>query len=169
MFRLADAAQRKATTLALVMPRFDFVFDGWTNNFIHFIGLFITLPAKDATASSLDIHLLAFAPLLDETYITEVIHRDFFLETLDWYDLSVDNQFCLIGDNCNASAATADLLRVPLQGCRSHRLNLAVDDYIEKYLNEEVDLVRNFMSKLTTLKEAGRRRFTTSLRPAKRY
>lgn len=132
MLRLVDAAKRKATTLSLAVPCFDFMFDGGTNNSVHSMGLLITLPAKNATASSSDINLLAFAPLLHKTYFTEVIQRDFFLEKLDWYDLPFDNQFWLIGENCNASTATADLLRVLLQGCRSHRLNLAVDDYIKK-------------------------------------
>lgn len=74
----------------------------------------------------------------------------------------------LIGDNCNTNCATADLLGVPLLGCRSYRLNLAVEAYIDKYLETEVDLVSNLMSKLSTLKEAGQLRLATSLRPVKR-
>jgi hypothetical protein len=79
----------------------------------------------------------------------------FILATLEWYHLPVSNLICLIGDNCNTNCATADLLGVPLFGCRSHRLSLAVEAYIDKYLETEIDLVSNLMSKLSTLKEAG--------------
>ena len=57
---------------------------------------------------------------------------------------------------------------MPLLGCRSHRLNLAVEAYFDKYLETEIDLVSNLMSKLSTLKEADRLRLTTCLRPVKR-
>lgn len=56
----------------------------------------------------------------------------------------------------------------PLLGCRSHRLNLAVEAYIDRYLESEIDLVSNLMSKLSTLKEVDRLRMTSSLRPVKR-
>ncbi|OAE27537.1 hypothetical protein AXG93_3857s1350 [Marchantia polymorpha subsp. ruderalis] len=51
---------------------------------------------------------------------------------------------------------------------KCHGLNLAVEAYIDRYLESEVDLVRNLMSKLSTLKEVGRLRMTSSLRPVKR-
>ncbi|OAE28846.1 hypothetical protein AXG93_684s1250 [Marchantia polymorpha subsp. ruderalis] len=49
-----------------------------------------------------------------------------------------------------------------------HRLNLAVEAYIDRYLESEIDLVSNLMSKLSTLKEVDRLRMTSSLRPVKR-
>jgi hypothetical protein len=119
-------------------------------------------------SASPDIHLLAFAPLLDETTFTAENHKVFILSTLDWYHLDVNNLVCLIGDNCSTNGATANLLGVPLLGCRSHRLNLAVEAYIAQFLGPEVELVSELMSKLSTLKEAGRLRLSTSLRPVKR-
>jgi hypothetical protein len=115
-----------------------------------------------------DVILLAFAPLLDETSFTAKNHCDFILATLDWYGLPVNKLVCLIGDNCSTNGATARLLSVPLLGCRSHRLNLAVEAYIQRYISCEVELVSDLMGKLSTLKEAGRLRLTTSLRPVKR-
>ncbi len=59
-------------------------------------------------------------------------------------------------------------MNVPLLGCRSHRFNLAVEKYIEANLSKEVDKVSRLMSKLSTLKEAGRLRLVNHLRPVKR-
>jgi hypothetical protein len=112
--------------------------------------------------------LLAFAPLLDETALTAANHKDFILSTLRWYNLPVEKLVCLVGDNCATNGATANLLGVPLLGCRSHRLNLAVEAFVERYLSEEVTMVGDLMSKLSTLKEAGRLRLSTPLRPVKR-
>lgn len=125
------------------------------------------MSAKDASVEP-DIHLLAFAPLLDETSFTASNHRDFILATLEWYHLPVDRVVCLIGDNCATNIATANLFDVPLLGCRSHRLNLAVEAYIARFLSIESEIVGKLMSKLSTLKESGRLRLSTSLRPVKR-
>ena len=57
---------------------------------------------------------------------------------------------------------------VPLVGCRSHRLNLAIEAYIKQHLGNECEMVSKLMTKLSTLKESGRLRLTTSLRPVKR-
>ena len=69
------------------------IFDGWSEDYIHFIRLFITLPAKDAKAMTpfSEIHLLAFAPLLDETSFNAANYRDFILANLEWYYLPVSN------------------------------------------------------------------------------
>jgi hypothetical protein len=53
-------------------------------------------------------------------------------------------------------------------GCRSHRFNLAVEAFINKYLFVESELVGKLMSKLSTLKQSGVLRLMTSLRPIKR-
>jgi hypothetical protein len=145
MLLLVDAVEKKITTKASVMPCSALIFDGWSEDSVHFIGLFITLTAKDAKAMApfSEIYLLAFAPLLDETTFTAANHRDFIVATLEWYHLPVSNLICLIGDNCNTNCATADLVGVPLLGCHSHRLNLAVEAYIDKYLETEIDLVTN--------------------------
>ena len=67
------------------------------------------------------------------------------------YDRSVDSVQCLIGDNCSTNKLLANLMQVPLVGCASHRLNLAVkkiyEDNIE--LIEKVDVI---MANLNNLK-----------------
>ena len=93
---------------------------------------------------------------------------NFIKSTLEWYSLSLELLFCLIGDNCSTNKATADLLGVPLLGCRSHRFNLAVEAYISEFLAAELELIGKLMSKLSTLKQSGRLRLMTPLRPVKR-
>ena len=83
------------------------------------------------------------------------------------YNLQENRLICLIGDNCSTNVATANLMKVPLLGCRSHRFNLAVEAYINEYLKVECELVGKLMSKLSTLKESGRLRMVTELRPVR--
>ncbi|KAI2512776.1 hypothetical protein MHU86_1564 [Fragilaria crotonensis] len=95
-------------------------------------------------------------------------HANFIEATLRWYSLSADRLFCLIGDNCSTNKATANRLGVPLLGCRSHRFNLSVEQYLRNFLAAESELVGKLMSKLATLKQSGRLRMMTALCPVKR-
>ena len=131
------------------------------------VGLYIVLPPKEPQAQP-DTLLLAFAPSLDQTAFNAENHQKFLLATMMSYNLNVDNLVCLIGDNCSTNMATANRMKVPLLGCRSHRFNLVVEAYINQNLKTEVDLVTKLMSKLSTLKEAGRLRRKTLLRPVRR-
>ncbi|KAJ3091667.1 hypothetical protein HK100_007127, partial [Physocladia obscura] len=126
IFQLVDAVEKKITTLATAAPCYALVFDSWTQDSTHFIGkkngailiinpgitssLFITLPAKNTAASSPNIYLLVFAPLLDKTTLTAANHWEFILAKLEWNHLPADNLVCLISDNCNTNDATANLL-----------------------------------------------------------
>jgi hypothetical protein len=73
IFRLSEAVERKITTIANSVPHFNLVFDGWSEDSVHFIGLFIVFPSKIGTAPSLQ--LLAFAPLLNELNMNAANHR----------------------------------------------------------------------------------------------
>jgi hypothetical protein len=148
------------------------VFDGWSEASRHFISIIIvfpSLPCKDQQgnddATNPDLHLLAFAPLLDETNFSAENHANFIKVTLEWFFLSRERLFCLIGDNCTTKKATANQLGVPLLGCRSHRFHLSVEQYLKKFLATESELVGKLISKLSTLKQSGRLRLMTSLRP----
>ena len=167
MFKLVEAVEKKVSVKVSTAPSYALVFDGWSENSTHFIGLFVVHPGKEYAADP-EIHLLAFAPLPDETNFTAENHVNFIKSTLEWYSLSLELLFCLIGDNCSTNKATADLLGVPLLGCRSHRFNLAVEAYISEFLAAELELIGKLMSKLSTLKQSGRLRLMTPLRPVKR-
>jgi hAT family C-terminal dimerisation region len=171
LFKVVEAVEKKITVRASVAVSYALVFDGWSEASRHFIGLFIVYPGKQdrhQAAAEPDMHLLAFAPLVDETNFTADNHMKFITSTLEWYSIPLDRLFCLIGDNCSTNKATANRLGVPLLGCRSHRFNLSVEQYLRKFLATESELVGKLMSKLSTLKQSGRLRLITPLRPVKR-
>ena len=130
-------------------------------------GLFVTFPAQDEKSQP-SIILLAFKPLLDQTRFNAENHYEFILLQMADYGLPLLKRVCLIGDNCSTKTATTDMFGVPLLGCRSYRFNLAVEKYIDTTLGNEAKCVGDLMSKLSTLKEAGRLRLKTHLRPVKR-
>ncbi|KAE8908969.1 hypothetical protein PF010_g7444 [Phytophthora fragariae] len=71
---------------------------------------------------------------------------------LQFYDMSVFG-----GDNCAVNNRLAHLLAVPLVGCASHRLNLAVRGFLVPY-DEAFEQVQQLMRKLRTLKQAAKLR-----------
>ncbi|KAG3160915.1 hypothetical protein PC128_g20931 [Phytophthora cactorum] len=61
----------------------------------------------------------------------------------------------------------ANIMDVPLVGCTSHRLNLAVKRFLEPH-EEDLENVQVLMRKLSTLKEAAKLRAKTPLLPVLR-
>jgi len=74
---------------------------------------------------------------------------------------------CLIGDNCNVNKSIFDVQKIPLVGCASHRLNLAVQDFL-KADESILAKVTKIMSKLSNLVLGAKLRKFTNLRPVKR-
>jgi hAT family C-terminal dimerisation region len=111
------------------------------------------------------MHLLTFAPLLDETNQTAENHSNFILALLQWFSLPLHGCVCLTGDNCSTNKATANLLGKPLLGCHAHRFNLAVESYLKEHLSPEVKKCSNFMSRLGNINLAGKLRLSSELRP----
>jgi hypothetical protein len=87
-------------------------------------------------------------------------HEDFISETLEHYGRNLDCVEFLTGDNCSTNKALANIMRVPLVGCASHRLNLAVNDFYDNspQSKELISKVDKLMSALRTLKNASRLR-----------
>ena len=166
LFKVVEVVEKKISVKVATVPLFALLFDGWTEDSTHFVGLFIVYPGKTPSHDP-GLHLLAFAPLLDETNFTAVNHANFIKASLEWYSISLSHMFCLIGENCQTNKATADIIDVPLLGCCSHCFNLAVEAYLQPFLSLELDLVSQLMSKLGTLKQSGRLHLMTSLRPVK--
>jgi hypothetical protein len=73
---------------------------------------------------------------------------------------SLDCVEFLTGDNCSTNKALANIMRVPLVGCASHRLNLAVNDFYDNspQSKELISKVDKLMTALRTLKNASRLR-----------
>jgi hypothetical protein len=169
LLKLVVVVEKQITSLVDTAPAYALIFDGWSEDSTHFIGLFVAFHVADCvSASSPHLYLLAFAPLSDGTSFTAEKHAEFIRSNLQWYNLSISKLACLIGDNCSTNKRTAEILGIPLLGCRSHRFNLAMEAYMNSTLSQEVTKVAKLMSKLSTLKEAGRLRLTTTLRPVKR-
>jgi hypothetical protein len=166
MFKVVEAVEKKIIVKVTTTPLFALLFDGWIEDSTHFVGLFIVYPGKEPSDDPV-LHLLTFAPLSDQTNFTTVNHANFIKASLEWYSLSPSSMFCLIGDNCQTTKATADILGVPLLGCCSLCFNLSVEVYLQQYLSSESELVSKLMSKLATLKQSGRLHLMTSLHPVK--
>ncbi|KAG3235193.1 hypothetical protein PI124_g19766 [Phytophthora idaei] len=81
--------------------------------FDHFVAVFVCC-GKEGLATK---HLLAFAPLLDDTNQSAPNHKDFIRRTLEYLTIVPRGAVCLIGDNCTTNIATARLFGVPLLGC----------------------------------------------------
>lgn len=165
MFRLVRAVEKIITTTVNETLKFALVFDGWSGDETHFTGLFVTCPGSKFTAEPL-VFLLAFNELFDETHFKATNHTEFIRATLDMYNLNEERLICMIGDNLPTNKLVADLMSVPLVGCRSHRLNLAIEDYINEHLGEECEKVENLLSKLSTLNES--KHLHLAMRPVKR-
>lgn len=164
MFLVEHEVKEIIIKLLTKQPNVALVFDGWSANSIHFIGLFVSYPGPEP-GSSPKIHLLRFAPLLDSTSFTAVAHKEFIQEACDYYKIPLSKVVCLIGDNCSTNKALANLLKKPLVGCRSHRLNIAVEAFVVSLLDSEVRKITALMTKLKTLKGAGKLKRLTGLKP----
>ena len=75
-----------------------------------------------------------------------------------------DNVVALIADNCETNKALARLCEVPLIGCHSHRLALAVKEYLKPH-DKLISKVNALMGKLRTPKIAAKLREHSPLRP----
>jgi hypothetical protein len=135
------------------------LFDGWSEDGNHFVGVFA---CYEGSCDKAILRLLAVAPLLDETDFGAASHIEFLRFTLSHYDLTLDTISFIVADNCNCNKSIAELLKKPMIGCASHRLNLGVKNY---YAEHEALLgkVNALMYKLNTLKNAGRLRRITHL------
>ncbi|EGZ29777.1 hypothetical protein PHYSODRAFT_475994 [Phytophthora sojae] len=70
----------------------------------------------------------------------------------------------LVADNCTVNRRLATLMSVPLVGCASHRLNLAVQADMASH-EEDLAAVQALMVKLRTLTQSAKLRLKTPLRP----
>ena len=76
----------------------------------------------------------------------------------------MENVVAITGDIADVNRSIANLCKMPLIGCASHKFNLAISAYLDK---QEVLLnkINMLMGKLKSLKLAGRLREKTRLQP----
>ncbi|RLN96724.1 hypothetical protein BBJ28_00019689 [Nothophytophthora sp. Chile5] len=150
------------------MPdQFGIVIDGWSHASEHYLAVFACYEIDGIG----QYPLLAMTPLINDesgddhsarthqAFLDTMLRRD--------YDKKVSDCLFIVGDNCAVNKKLATLLSIPLVGCASHRLNLAVQAYLQQY-EEDLDTIHTWMKKLRTLNHAAKLRLKTPLRPVVR-
>ncbi|EGZ08317.1 hypothetical protein PHYSODRAFT_288834 [Phytophthora sojae] len=151
-------------SIASELPaRFGIMLDGWTHASEHYIAVFACYEVNGCPKTT----LLSMAPLLDA--LDDVLSAQGHLESLTTMlprDYGVQLAQCrfLVADNCAVNRRLATLMSVPLVGCASHRLNLAVQADMASH-EEDLAAVQALMVKLRTLTQSAKLRLKTPLRP----
>jgi len=156
---LTKEVERQVTK---VLPtKFGLVFDGWSQHSVHFLAVFAVFGSKDDQNKI----LLALSPFVDESDFSADSHIDFIRSVLtDVYHVSLDNVSFLVGDNCAVNKSIAQKLGVPMVGCNSHRLNLAIQQHIKESKNSStIEKIHQLMKVMKTLKGSGKLRKLTHL------
>ncbi len=150
--------------------KFGIIFDGWSEGNDHYLALFAIYDHKGETKTP----LIAFQPIPDydapdesEYQLTAAAHKEFIISTLAFYQREPEALTFLVGDNCSTNKSLATRCGVPLIGCGSHRLNLAVKKFLEPF-ESILKKIHELMGKLSTIKQAAKLRRVTTLQPIKR-
>ena len=158
--------QQVESNIAKDLPDlFGLILDGWTDlsTSTHYYGIFACYPDKNNPDTSVT-PLLGFSPLLDETRLNADNHVELITFVLGVYGKEISNVVFLVGDNENLNPRIASDLGVPLLGCYSHRLNLAVKQFVATKI-DLVKKIQEIMKKLSNLKKSAELRKVTNLRP----
>ena len=153
--------------ISKILPnKFALIFDGWSSGDSHYVGVFVTFMEKNVRKQ----FLIAMSPMEDETTQSAAEHKEFLTKTLRLYGKSLDNVCALIGDNCSTNKALATSCNVPLIGCFSHILNLAVKNVLlaDEEIKEIIEKVAELMRVLKTTKGAAHLRNITDLKAVKK-
>lgn len=144
---------------------FGLILDGWSHGTEHYLAVY----ACYDTEAGPQYPLLSLAPVIDEPddQMNAEGHLTAISRFLPFFGKSISGIKFLVGDNCALNKRLANLLGVPLVGCSSHRLNLAVRAYLEPH-ESILEEVQQLMRKLRTLKQAAKLRTKTSLVPVLR-
>ena len=145
-----------------ILPsKFCVMFDGWSDSKIHYVAIFATYVIKEQYFET----MLACAPLLQETDLSANQYKFFVEETLQVFDRDESNVVCFVGDNCAVNMKLSTITDIPIIGCNSHKLNLAIEAWIEAQegLPGALKKLRELMSQLNTIKNSARLRQLTRL------
>ncbi|RHY24224.1 hypothetical protein DYB25_009153 [Aphanomyces astaci] len=144
-----------------VLPaRFGVVLDGWSSGGTAYCCVMATF----CTDGALHSPMLAFAPMLDEGDLSAHQHVEFLKVMLELYRRDLGSITFVVGDNCSVNQAMARELDVPLVGCASHRLNLAVRKWMERH-EHVLDRIQAIMIRARTVKNRAALRALTHLAP----
>lgn len=145
-------------SIAAELPdHFGLMLDGWTHASEHYLAVFACYDVNGRQKTT----LLSMAPLLDtlDEDLTARGHIEF-LATMLPRDYGVQLEQCrfVVGDNCSVNRRMATIMGVPLVGCASHRLNLAVKADMSTH-EDDLAAVHALMVKLRTLNQSAKLRY----------
>lgn len=80
---------------------------------------------------------MGIAPPINEESYSANEHIVFIQATLQLFGKNLQNVFCFVGDNCETNQSISRKTEIPLIGCYSHKVNLAVKKYLEKLVLNE--------------------------------
>ncbi|ETK75794.1 hypothetical protein L915_17641 [Phytophthora nicotianae] len=141
---------------------FGIVLDGWTHGSEHYLAVFACYELNGVRQAP----LLSMAPIINgpDDSLNAESHMAALSAFLPFFGKTLSNVIFLVGDNCEVNKRLARLLVLPLVGCASHRLNLAVQSFIAPY-EEELEQVQPLMKRLRTINQAAKLRLKTRIRP----
>ena len=167
IFKLVDVVDKKLGEELKLAGKGSILHDGWTCAGVHYIALFACylLPklkkegkedgCEDGTdGSKVRLSLISVSPMarteaadgeselevLDETAVnfSARTHAEHIRNVFRYYDLDVETwAVCQTADNCSVNLKVADLLKIPHVGCKSHILNLEVNEMVKQ--NKELE------------------------------
>jgi len=128
MEKLQTCLDEKIKTL--LPSKFGLVFDGWTDSNTHYLAVYAAIPNNFPI-------LLWFSPFENEESLRADSYKESWDAVMEHYGKISSNITFVVGDNCSTNIKAARLYGVPIIGCASHRLNLAVEKWIESLLREK--------------------------------
>jgi hypothetical protein len=138
------------------------VFDGWKSYGTYFVCFFAVAPGPPGEPAF--TCLLSFSPLINEESHDADTHIELLKATLSLYKKEVSDVLFLSGDNCSTNKSISNKLGVPLLGCSSHRLNLAVQKYLVQF-DDVIAGVQKLMVELRKTLNRAKLKSFTKLKP----
>ncbi|ETM41456.1 hypothetical protein L914_12767, partial [Phytophthora nicotianae] len=134
-----------------------FAVDAWTEDGTPFVAII--------AITSTDKFLLCFSTLPDESDTNADATIDLFDYVLDTYGIDAATQMCFyVCYHASVNVAIARKTSVPMIGCASHQMNLAMQALMSDY-TDLLEKVHRLMSKLNTIQNRHRLREADALMP----
>ncbi|KAE9046065.1 hypothetical protein PR002_g1893 [Phytophthora rubi] len=144
---------------------FGFLIDAWTGAGTHFAAIIAVTPSL-SDGSTAEKFLLVFSPFVDEADMGADSLIDLLDYAMDVYGLTLDLLMFYVCDHASVNGALSSRTDVPMIGCASHRLQLAVRWLLEPEANQRViQKVHDLMTRLSTLKHRHALRQAGALMP----
>ena len=139
--------------IGMLPDKIGIMLDGWSEGSEHFFAVFACFPEKGKRRTV----LLGFSPPFQEDDLSALSLKDLIEGILKIFQKSLDDVIFYSGDNCRVNTKLSNETKIPLIGCASHRLNLAIQEHLKLHSNL-LDKVDTLMKKLQTIKYTARLR-----------